>query len=137
MTARLNFSPDAAAPSGKNVPTAPGSTAQSQNRTEEPQMVDTTTPFREDNAVTYTPVELNRLVSREIAGRLREVAGTLATNADVVGDLFTRLVLAGTYIGALAVRAQVYRDVASQLRAVAAFELETAGIACSWCGEAL
>ncbi|WP_372671298.1 hypothetical protein [Amycolatopsis kentuckyensis] len=100
-------------------------------------MVDTATPAREVHTVAYTPVELNRLISREIAGRLREVADTLTTNADVVGDLFTRLVMAGTYIGAFAARAQTYRDVASQLRAVAAFELETAGIACSWCGEAL
>lgn len=137
MAARLFFSPDAAAPSGKNVPTAPGSTEQSRNRTEEHQMVDTTGPVREAATVAYTPVELNRLISREIAGRLREAADTLSTNADLVGELFTRLVLAGTYIGAFAVRAQTYRDVASQLRGVAAFELETAGIACSWCGEAL
>src|SRR6185369_14624628 len=120
MTFHVFFSPDAAAPSGKNVPTAPGSTEQSRNRTEETQMVDTTTPVREAATVAYTPEELNRLISREVAGRLREVADTLMTNADVVGDLFTDLVLAGTYIGAFVVRAQVYRDVASQLRAVAA-----------------
>ncbi|MFJ9787816.1 hypothetical protein ACIRSS_50155 [Amycolatopsis sp. NPDC101161] len=74
MTTRLFFSPDAAAPSWQNVPTAPGSTEQSRNRTEEHQMVDTTAPVREVATVAYTPAALNRLISREIAGRLREVA---------------------------------------------------------------
>ncbi|MFI6026379.1 hypothetical protein [Amycolatopsis magusensis] len=100
-------------------------------------MVDTTTAVGEVNAVAYTPHELNRLISREIAGRLREVADTLTGNASTVDELFSALVLNGHYAGKFVARAQVYRDVASQLRAVADSELETAGIACSEGGEAL
>ncbi len=88
MAARLMFHPDAAAHSAKNAPTAPGSTAQPRNRTEEHQMVDTTSPVREAATVAYTPVELNRLISREIAGRLREVAAMHQNIGDAmaVGD---------------------------------------------------
>ncbi|UJW34225.1 hypothetical protein L3Q67_10915 [Saccharothrix sp. AJ9571] len=46
-------------------------------------MVATTTPVTgtADEPVTYTPAELNRLISREIAGRLNEVADLFAANA--------------------------------------------------------
>lgn len=118
MAARLIFSPDAAAPSWQNVPTAPGSTAQSRNRTEEPQMVDTTSPVREAAAFTYTPAELNRLISRELAGRLHELGMTLMSNA--------AFLLANDTVPATVKRdrARVYLDVATQLRLLALAELD-------------
>jgi hypothetical protein len=117
MAARLVFSPDAAAPSGKNVPTAPGSTAQSRDHTEEHQMVDTAAPAREV-AFTYTPAELNRLISRELAGRLHELGMTLMSNA--------AFLLANDTVPAAAKRdrTRVYLDVASQLRLLAIDELD-------------
>lgn len=118
MSVRVQFHPDAAAPSGKNVPTAPGSTDQSHNRTEEPQMVDTTTPIREATTFTYTPAELNALVSRELAGRLHELGMTLMSNA--------AFLLANDTVPAAAKRdrTRVYLDVATQLRLLALAELD-------------
>jgi hypothetical protein len=118
MTAHLLFHPDAAAPSGKNAPTAPGSTDQSQNRTEEPQMVATTTPDREAVTYAYTPAELNRLISRELAGRLHEIGMTLMSNA--------AFLLANDTVPAAGKRdrARVYLDVATQLRLLALAELD-------------
>ena len=80
-------------------------------------MVDTTTPVREVTAVTYTPHELNALVSREIAGRLREVADKLTDNV---------LFLVQSNLPAKFVRSRVnvYLDVESQLRALANLEME-------------
>ncbi len=117
MAARPYFSPDAAAPSGKNVPTAPGSTAQSRNRTEELQMVDTTAPAREA-AYTYTPTELNCLISRELSGRLHELGMSLMSNA--------AFLLANDAVPAAVKRdrARVYLDVATQLRLLALAELD-------------
>ncbi len=117
MAARLLISPDAAAHSAKNAPTAPGSTAQSRNRTEEHQMVDTTAPAREV-AYTYTPAELNRLISRELSGRLHELGMTFMSNA--------AFLLANDTIPAAAKRdrTRVYLDVAAQLRLLALAELD-------------
>ncbi len=119
MTARLIFHPDAAAHSAKNAPTAPGSTAQSRNRTEELQMVDTTAPAREAATFTYTPDELNRLISREISGRLHELGLSLMSNA--------AFLLANDTVPAAAKRdrARVYLDVSAQLRLLALAELES------------
>ena len=137
MATRLFFHPDAAAHSAKNAPTAPGSTAQSRNRTEEHQMVDTTAPAREPVTVAYTPREWNREISISRANVLREVADTLTDNADVVGDLVAAVVRKGGDGYAFAVRAQVYREVAEQLRHVAfAEQAPTLGL-CPDCGEAL
>jgi hypothetical protein len=137
MAAHLFFSPDAAAPSGKNVPTAPGSTEQSRNRTEEPQMVDTTTRVREAVTVAYEPREWNQLISMSRGNVLRDVADTLTDNADVVSDLVAAVVRKGGDGYAFAVRAQVYREVAAQLRHVAFAEQAPALGLCPDCGEAL
>lgn len=117
MAIRLFFHPDAAAHSAKNAPTAPGSTAQSRNRTEELQMVDITTATREA-AFTYTPTELNRLISRELAGRLHELGMSLMSNA--------AFLLANDTVPATAKRdrARVYLDVAAQVRLLALDELD-------------
>jgi hypothetical protein len=128
MTTRLTFSPDAAAHSAKNAHAAPGSHVQPQDRTEELQMVDTPTVARDvadqATAVTYTPRELNVLISREIAGRLCEIADTLALNA---GFLFANDDVPASVMRP---RAGVYRDVAMQLRQLAGDELYSA-----WAGE--
>ncbi|MEV4604909.1 hypothetical protein AB0K15_47145 [Amycolatopsis sp. NPDC049253] len=128
MTARLIFQPDAAAHSAKNALAAPGSTIQPQDRTEEPQMVDTTTVARDvadqTTAVTYTPRELNVLISREIAGRLCEIADTLTTNAGFL------LANDDVPVSIKRPRAGVYRDVALQLIKLAGDELHSA-----WAGE--
>lgn len=117
MAARLLIHPDAAAHSAKNAPTAPGSAAQSQNRTEEHQMVDTTTPVREV-AFAYTPAELNRLISRELCGRLHELCLSLTSNA--------AFLLANDTVPAAVKRdrVRVYLDVAAQLRLLAVDELD-------------
>ncbi|SEF30174.1 hypothetical protein SAMN05421837_10541 [Amycolatopsis pretoriensis] len=119
MTTRLIFHPDAAAHSAKNAPTAPGSTAQSRNRTEEPQMVDTTAPAREAATFTYTPDELNSLISREVSGRLHELGLSLMSNA--------AFLLANDTVPAAAKRerARVYLDVSAQLRLLAVAELDS------------
>ena len=125
MSARLTFSPDAAAHSAKNAPTAPGSAVQPHDRTKEISMVDTHTAARvvemsgEVVACTYTPYELNRMVSREIAGRLQELADTLEANA-----AFLRA-NASVPAGFARPRFRAYLDVAAQLRAVARHEVET------------
>lgn len=118
MAARVFFSPDAAAPSGKNVPTAPGSTEQSRNRTEETQMVDTTAPEREAATFAYTPAELNAVISREVSGRLHELGMSLMSNA--------AFLLANDTVPAAVKRdrARVYLDVAAQLRLLAIDELD-------------
>lgn len=120
MAARLLIHPDAAAHSAKNAPTAPGSTAQSRTRTEEHQMVDTTAPAHEV-AYTYTPAELNRLISRELAGRLHELGMSLMSNA--------AFLLANDTVPAAVKRdrARVYLDVSAQLRLLALAELDGIG----------
>jgi hypothetical protein len=122
MSARLIFSPDAAAPSGKNAPTASGSTAQSRNRTEEHQMVDTTAPVREALTVAYTPAELNGLISREIAGRLYEITSTLLSNVAflLANDNVPRELKDQ--------RVRTYLDVTTQLRLLAVAELDGADV---------
>ncbi|MEU4672440.1 hypothetical protein AB0F91_31805 [Amycolatopsis sp. NPDC023774] len=131
MTTRLIFNPDAAAHSAKNALAAPGSTIQPQDRTEEHQMVATheapRTAVDQPSApetYVYTPHELNRLISREIAGRLCEIADTLTANADFL--------LANDDVPASIKqpRAGVYRDVALQLIKLAGDELHGA-----WAGE--
>ncbi|MFI5611331.1 hypothetical protein [Amycolatopsis sp. NPDC051903] len=119
MTTRLIFQPDAAAHSAKNALAAPGSTIQPQDRTEEHQMVATheaprtaVEQPREAVTYTYTPHELNRLISREVCGRLHELADTLTSNA--------AFLLANDAVPAAAksARARTYLDVATQLRHV-------------------
>ncbi|WP_326568043.1 hypothetical protein VSH64_40590 [Amycolatopsis rhabdoformis] len=119
MTTRLIFRPDAAAHSAKNAHTAPGSTIHPQDRTEDAQMVATPQVERtaadqpaEPTTYTYTPRELNRLVSREISGRLLELADILARNA--------AFLLANDQVPAEVkrTRALTYLDVADQLRSV-------------------
>jgi hypothetical protein len=130
MAARLHFRPDAAAHSAKNAHAAPGSHVQPQDRTEEPQMVDTPTVASEAadqaTAVAYTPRELNRLISREIAGRLFEIAGKLATNAGFL------LVNEDLPASVKRPRAGVYCDVAVQLKKLGEDELYRSGV---WAGE--
>lgn len=143
----ISDDPGTAARTAKNENAAPGLPNQPRNDSKGRNPMVSATPkpdgcaVESDDLVIYDPRDLNRLIStvtaEAIAARLREVADTLARNADVAGALFTRLAIKGTYAYPFAARAQVYRDVASQLRAVAAYELELAGIACSWCGEAL
>ncbi|WP_239154377.1 hypothetical protein [Amycolatopsis sp. FDAARGOS 1241] len=79
---------------------------------------------REAVTYTYTPRELNVLISREIAGRLCEIADTLTANADFL--------LANDDVPASIKRprAGVYRDVALQLIKLAGNELHGA-----WAGE--
>lgn len=122
MSTRLTFSPDAAAHSAKNAHAAPGSAVQPQDRTREIPMVDTHTAARETEETTYayTPHELNRMLSREIAGRLRELADTLDANASF---LFASTAVPAAFARP---RLRAYLDVSSQLRAVARHEIETA-----------
>ncbi|MET7990533.1 hypothetical protein ABZU76_06445 [Amycolatopsis sp. NPDC005232] len=130
MTARLTFHPDAAAHPAKNALAAPGSHVQPQDRTEESQMVATHEAPRtageqpaEVTTYSYTPDELNRLVSREIAGRLGEIAAQLCLMARylIVND--------GAPVAVKGPRVKTYLDVSTQLRLLAQQELETAGIA--------
>jgi hypothetical protein len=147
MTCLPITDPGAAARTAKNENATPGLPSQTRKDSTGRNLMVSATPkpdksvVESDSLVTYDLRDLNRLIStitaEVVAARLREVADTLTRNADVAGALFTRLALQGTYAYPFAARAQVYRDVASQLRAVAAYELELAGIACSWCGEAL
>ena len=126
MSARLTFSPDAAAHSAKNAHAAPGSAVQPQDRTREIPMVDTHTAAREteqqgqETTYAYTPHELNRLLSCEVAGRLRELADTLDANA---AFLFASTAVPAAFARP---RLRAYLDVSSQLRAVARHEIETA-----------
>ncbi|WP_326945783.1 hypothetical protein OG439_40665 [Amycolatopsis sp. NBC_01307] len=82
-------------------------------------MVDTTSPVREVSAVAYTPAQLNRLISREIAGRLHEVGETLLTNV--------AFLMANDAVPAAAkqVRTRTYLDVVAQLWLLAAGELDS------------
>ncbi|WP_460438154.1 hypothetical protein [Amycolatopsis stemonae] len=80
-------------------------------------MVDTTTAAREVS-YTYTPAELNRLISREISGRLHELGMSLMSNA--------AFLLANDAVPAAAKRdrARAYLDVSAQLRLLALAELD-------------
>ncbi|WP_285477135.1 hypothetical protein [Amycolatopsis sp. NBRC 101858] len=80
-------------------------------------MVATTTPPREV-AYTYTPAELNALISRELAGRLHELGMSLMSNA--------AFLLANDTVPAAAKRdrTRVYLDVAAQVRLLALAELD-------------
>ncbi|WP_239154421.1 hypothetical protein [Amycolatopsis sp. FDAARGOS 1241] len=84
--------------------------------THEPTRTATEQP-REAVTYTYTPHQLNRLISREVCGRLHELADTLTTNA--------ALLLANDVVPAAAkhARARTYLDVAAQLRHVGIAEL--------------
>ncbi len=110
--------PGTAACPAKNLNAAPGLPNRSHDRSERNTMVDTTPLTRATaNTVTYAPRELNALVTREIAGRLREVADTLTDNV-----LFLLLSdLPGPFVRS---RSNVYLDVASQLLALANHELD-------------
>ncbi|WIV60171.1 hypothetical protein [Amycolatopsis nalaikhensis] len=83
-------------------------------------MVDTTAPAHEV-AYTYTPAELNRLISRELAGRLHELGMSLMSNA--------AFLLANDTVPAAVKRdrARVYLDVSAQLRLLALAELDGIG----------
>ncbi|RSD20116.1 hypothetical protein [Amycolatopsis eburnea] len=81
-------------------------------------MVDTTAPAREAATFTYTPAELNRLISREISGRLHELGLSLMSNAAFL------LANDTVPVAAKRDRARVYLDVAAQLRLLAAAELD-------------
>ncbi|MGW4488852.1 hypothetical protein ACWEOE_34065 [Amycolatopsis sp. NPDC004368] len=129
MTTRLFFQPDAAAHSAKNAHAAPGSTIQPQDRTEESQMVAThQAPRTADEApaapetYTYTPHELNRLISREIAGRLQEISAQLCLMARFL------IVNNGAPLAVKGPRVRTYLDVATQLRLLAQQEIETAQV---------
>ncbi|UOZ09375.1 hypothetical protein [Amycolatopsis sp. WQ 127309] len=82
-------------------------------------MVDTTSPARDVHTVAYTPAQLNRLISREIAGRLHEVSETLLTNV--------AFLMANDAVPAAAkqVRTRTYLDVVAQLWLLAAGELDS------------
>ncbi|WP_020664228.1 hypothetical protein [Amycolatopsis benzoatilytica] len=81
-------------------------------------MVDTTAPVRETVVFTYTPAELNRLISRELCGRLHELGMSLMSNAAflLANDTVPTAVKRD--------RARVYLDVAAQLRLLAIDELD-------------
>ncbi|QFU85727.1 HIT family protein [Amycolatopsis sp. YIM 10] len=119
-----HINPDAAAHSAKNAPTAPGLTASHVNdHAERFPMVNPTTPVTgtADEPVTYTPAELNRLISRAIAGRLNEVADLLGENALRLLDCaFTASTLPPAYAES---RADAYVNVAEHLYLLAADEL--------------
>ncbi|WP_328645551.1 hypothetical protein OHS58_37405 [Amycolatopsis sp. NBC_00348] len=83
-------------------------------------MVDTTSPVRDVHTVAYTVSELNRLVSREIAGRYRELASTLCDNA--------AFLLANDDVPARVKqqRSRAYLDIAMQLHQLADGEIRGA-----------
>ncbi|MFE0027082.1 hypothetical protein [Amycolatopsis sp. NPDC059021] len=100
-------------------------------------MADTTAPAREAVTVAYEPREWNRLISMSRANVLREVADTLTDNAAIVAVLVAAVARKGGDGYAFAVRAQVYREVAEQLRHVAFAEQAPSLGLCPDCGEAL
>ncbi|WP_328645208.1 hypothetical protein OHS58_34045 [Amycolatopsis sp. NBC_00348] len=83
-------------------------------------MVDTTSPVRDVHTVAYTVAELNRLVSREIAGRYRELASTLCDNAAflIANDTVPARVKQQ--------RSRAYLDIAMQLHQLADGEIRGA-----------
>ncbi|WP_235079118.1 hypothetical protein [Amycolatopsis orientalis] len=76
----------------------------------------------DETTYAYTPHELNQMLSREVAGRLRELADTLDANA---AFLFASTAVPAAFARP---RLRAYLDVSSQLRAVARHEIETANV---------